>query len=77
MLANRRILDREIGLDKFKRLRLAQWVGFESPTCRLGKSTYRQRAHRVGIVEKNDIGTSIIRINSWSRLAPIWLTPCS
>ena len=76
MLANRRILDREIGLDKFKRLRLAQWVGFESLTCRLGKSTYRQRPHRVDIVEKNDIGTSIIRINSWSRLAPIRLTPC-
>ena len=36
MLTNRRILDREIGLDEFECLRRAQWVGFESLGRRLG-----------------------------------------
>src|SRR4051794_10724768 len=52
MLTNRRILDREIGLDEFECLRRAQWVGFESLGRRLGKAACRWRAHRIGIVEK-------------------------
>src|SRR5690242_1173346 len=52
MLANRCILDPEIGLDEFDRLALAQRVGFESVGRKLRKALHCRRAYWVCVVEK-------------------------